>query len=174
MNTIPILLTMIIIAECQMAFTNEVQNNRRISDLQVTENQEIQDIDAIKRRSIISEETYGTEVTRRIVDRAEDDEKAGPRIERLVKRVTVKELEHKLNVARKENRAQIKACGEKHNFKPFEQCKNCYQNCRGPRHCMRCRLVCLRDKNELNSKGCDIDKSKINALRQRINVLTGK
>ena len=23
----------------------------------------------------------------------------------------------------------------------------------GPRHCMRCRLVCLQDKNELNSKG---------------------
>lgn len=56
---------------------------------------------------------------------------AGLRIERLVKRVTVKELEHKLDVARKENRAQIKACGEKHNFKPFEQCKNCYKNCRG-------------------------------------------
>ncbi|XP_076073698.1 uncharacterized protein LOC143045227 [Mytilus galloprovincialis] len=174
MNIIPILLTIIIVVECQMVFTKEVQNNRRISDLHDTENQEIQDIDTIKRRSIILEETYGTKVTRRIVERTGDDEKAGLRIERLVKRVTVKELEHKLDVARKENRAQIKACGEKHNFKPFEQCKNCYKNCRGPRHCMRCRLVCLEDKKELNSKGCDIDKNKINALRQRINVLTGK
>ncbi|VDI73927.1 Hypothetical predicted protein [Mytilus galloprovincialis] len=123
-----------------MVFTKEVQNNRRISDLHDTENQEIQDIDTIKRRSMILEETYGTKVTRRIVERTGDDEKAGLRIERL----------------------------------PFEQCKNCYKNCRGPRHCMRCRLVCLEDKKELNSKGCDIDKNKINALRQRINVLTGK
>ena len=75
MNIIPILLTIIIVVECQMVFTKEVQNNRRISDLHDTENQEIQDIDTIKRRSIILEETYGTKVTRRIVERTGDDEK---------------------------------------------------------------------------------------------------
>ncbi|VDI17974.1 Hypothetical predicted protein [Mytilus galloprovincialis] len=170
MNIFPTLLTIIIFVECQMVCTNEVPDIRQMSDLNETEDHEIEEINSIERR-FISEDTYSTEVTSRIEERSEDNEKAGERIDRQVKRATITELEHQLNVARKENRAQIKACGEEHKFKPFEQCKNCYQNCGGPRHCMRCRLVCLQDKNELNSKGCDIDKSKINKLRERINVL---
>ncbi|XP_063447412.1 uncharacterized protein LOC134726945 [Mytilus trossulus] len=172
MTIFPTLLTIIIFVECQMVCTNEVPDIRQMSDTNETENKKIKEIDSIEKRSI-SEDTYSTDVTSRsrTGERSVNAENAGIRIERQVKRATITELEDQLNVARKENRAQIKACGEEHNFKPFEQCKNCYQNCGGPGHCMRCRRLCVQDKNELNSKGCDIDKSKINNLRERINVL---
>lgn len=74
MNIFPILLTIIIFVECQMVCTNEVPDIRRMSDLNETEDHEIEEIDSIERRSI-SEDTYSTEVTSRKEERSEDDEK---------------------------------------------------------------------------------------------------